>query len=90
MWSNSTTCYSQFYKPRKDKAGSDQLTGLNNRYNGLEFLNETLMKDPAACWIAIIDIDDFKAANDSYGHSYSDYVLRTIASIMKEKLSLGR
>jgi diguanylate cyclase (GGDEF)-like protein len=64
---------------------SDPLTGLANR----RFLQEILLRElrrgqrsnqPAA--LIIVDIDHFKAVNDTYGHNAGDEMLEQIAGIM--------
>ena len=62
----------------------DQLTGLPNRY----FLSkkfEILRNDKKPYWIAISDIDDFKAINDTYGHNCGDYILKTVGEILSSR-----
>jgi diguanylate cyclase (GGDEF)-like protein len=53
----------------------DTLTGLPNR----RALDETLERLSGAYALAMIDIDHFKAFNDSYGHAAGDRVLREVA-----------
>ena len=70
------------------KAGQDELTGLFNRFTVNNRLDEIIRSDSAKeSWISIIDIDDFKKINDTYGHNYGDYVLSTLAEIMRESLT---
>lgn len=54
-------------------ARHDQLTGLYNRHMMAEIVND----DPSV--IIILDIDDFKGINDTYGHEAGDEALCTLA-----------
>ena len=55
-------------------ARHDQLTGLYNRHMMAEIVND----DPSV--IIIMDIDNFKGINDTYGHEAGDEALCTLAS----------
>lgn len=64
----------------------DGLTGLYNRRQfeiGLEQEFNRTKRHPSDFSLAILDIDFFKKVNDTYGHQYGDYVLKTVADLMK-------
>lgn len=75
-------------------AVQDTLTKLYNRrgmFDYLENLEKKMKNSPDFLSIAIADIDFFKKVNDTYGHDAGDYVLSTVAKIMKEFMeSKGR
>ena len=73
-------------KIARREADIDFLTGLPNRrrfFRALEdFLKDLSEKNYPFSFI-MIDIDNFKNINDSYGHLSGDEVLKEIASILK-------
>ena len=65
----------------------DGLTGLYNRRQfeiGLEQEFNRTKRHPSDFSLAILDIDFFKKVNDNYGHQYGDYVIKTVADLMKQ------
>jgi len=71
---------------------TDMLTGLPNRRYIIELLDETLAAGKASgsgLCAAIIDIDQFKVVNDTYGHDAGDAVLRHFAQACRERLRPG-
>ena len=67
----------------KDAAVRDKLTGLYNRHYMLEAL-EASETESSEAYLAMVDIDDFKKINDTYGHGAGDYVLAQVARLMRE------
>ncbi|MFH5834991.1 GGDEF domain-containing protein [Proteiniclasticum sp. C24MP] len=59
----------------------DTLTGLYNR-SAFDKAVAELVK-PVAFSVIILDINDFKNVNDTYGHDYGDQVIKTVASIVR-------
>lgn len=80
------TSRAAFYeKELARQATHDKLTGMVNRHFLVEHLeNIYAQQDISSYWIAILDIDDFKGINDKYGHLCGDFVLKTIAELIKE------
>ncbi|MDD2789874.1 MAG: PAS domain S-box protein [Sulfurimonas sp.] len=69
---------------------TDPLTGLSNRLKLDDvFLYELaqIKRYPAPLSILLLDVDDFKKVNDTYGHQIGDQVLQDIANILR---SIGR
>ncbi len=65
-----------------EMAITDQLTGLNNRRymsRHLDTLIESAKKSGKPIAFLILDIDYFKAVNDTHGHDMGDEVLREFA-----------
>ncbi len=60
----------------------DELTGLYNRRYVIEKVMDWLQNPNYRNVIVIVDIDDFKKVNDSYGHEAGDTALVCIASLM--------
>jgi len=72
-----------------ENATHDALTGLYNRYAINSFFKHKI--DEAKRYnkplsIIFCDIDFFKKINDTYGHDIGDYVLKNIATILKNHL----
>ena len=66
-------------------AARDAGTGLLNKRAWTEYTIEQLnRKDGQVRWLVIIEIDDFKHINDTYGHIFGDQVIRRVAEIMQE------
>ncbi len=68
-------------------ANHDHLTKILNRRGVTERFTD-LRKDrrEAAMTVILIDIDHFKALNDSYGHDYGDQVLTEIAGVISRNV----
>lgn len=66
-----------------DMANTDRLTQLANRNYLMNKLSDPQREFSPDQWLAIADIDDFKAINDTYGHSCGDHVLVQVADTMR-------
>jgi diguanylate cyclase (GGDEF)-like protein len=69
------------------QATVDELTGLSNHRRLQQALDEELNRSrrfPTPVSLLILDIDDFKAVNDTHGHLQGDAVLRAVAQAVRE------
>ena len=77
---------------------TDGLTGLYNRAETQRRIGQALAnKENEALSLIMIDIDNFKKVNDTYGHQVGDEVIISLANIMQDeqkrlpdKISAGR
>lgn len=70
-------------------ATTDKLTEAYNRIKFEEIIEreiERVKRSNQPLSMIMFDIDDFKKINDTYGHSAGDYVLKTIADIVREAI----
>ena len=67
-----------------NESRTDELTQINNRYALYDYFDT---EDKTSKALAIIDIDDFKHVNDTYGQVAGDYVLKRVAEIATKVLS---
>lgn len=71
----------------EEMAMRDNLTGLYNRHFLLGTLDNMTINASKERWLALLDIDDFKNVNDTYGHNCGDYILHRVAEIAQEVCS---
>ena len=65
----------------------DSLTNLYNRYflfNIFPKIKEEAKSQGTESTIFMLDIDNFKYVNDSYGHLRGDSVIKEVAGLLKE------
>jgi diguanylate cyclase (GGDEF)-like protein len=66
---------------------TDELTGLFNRRRFDEVLDtevERAKRFGQSMALVLLDIDDFKQVNDTYGHQQGDVVLREVGRVLRE------
>src|SRR5215203_4577932 len=73
-------------------SGTDHLTGLPNRREGEERLAQDLARAKrggAILTVAVGDIDNFKAINDTHGHQAGDVCLLHVARVIRRNVREG-
>ncbi|MCG8558125.1 MAG: GGDEF domain-containing protein [Proteobacteria bacterium] len=67
----------------------DPLTGLFNRRYLDHRIRQELRRskrEQRPCSLLVVDADDFKRINDTYGHSVGDAVLRRVATVLRRSM----
>ena len=77
-----------FFVEIKEKAIRDTLTGLYNRQH-LQTVIDSLNLSLDLIGVIIIDINNLKYINDTFGHLYGDLVIKTTAQILKKSIKEG-
>src|SRR5450830_322167 len=73
----------QYSKQQQELALHDPLTGLPNRRLLEDRIEHTLLQSARSrgkSALLYLDLDGFKAINDSYGHGYGDDILKMVAA----------
>ena len=68
----------------EEKAYTDGLTGLKNR-RALDYILDQLIERQMPFAVTHLDLDFFKAVNDTLGHAAGDHVLEQVARILTEE-----
>lgn len=69
-------------KENERSANTDYLTGLNNRRRLMHHLKDMYTRDDVI--LVMMDLDNFKHVNDTYGHEAGDKALIEVADIMQK------
>jgi len=92
LWTGvSLSSFIVYVHVQNDDAITDSLTGLYNRRRLQEYLVDEINKldtDDSLTGI-MLDMDDFKAINDTYGHVMGDYALEDMACILKKSVRIN-
>jgi diguanylate cyclase (GGDEF)-like protein len=73
-------------------SGTDHLTGLPNRREGEEHLAEDLARAKrggAILTVALVDVNNFKAINDTHGHQAGDVCICHVARVIRRNVREG-
>ena len=70
---------------QESRISSDALTGMNNRRRADAFLEESIVhaSPEHPLYLFILDLDDFKVINDTYGHLEGDHALQLVANALR-------
>jgi diguanylate cyclase (GGDEF)-like protein len=67
-------------------ATHDTMTDIYNRGHFFKLAKKKFLENKDNLYVVMIDIDDFKHINDTYGHDIGDKVIKEFASIVKSMI----
>ena len=77
---------SKLYRELKDAVIKDPLLGIYNRKYFFEKAENIIKEEKVNYAIAMIDLDNFKTFNDTYGHQFGDEVLIQTSNVIKNQI----
>lgn len=81
--------YNRKLLKEKKAVETDFLTGLLNRYSAVPVMRDYLFNNPeSSSALIMMDLDDFKFVNDTYGHGCGDEMLKAVADKLRNKFEL--
>ena len=86
LLANDVTKQYKLHLQLEKRANFDSLTNLSNRsyfFERIEDLTQNHLNEVVLYTFMIIDLDDFKAVNDTYGHLAGDFALQRISEILR-------
>lgn len=76
------------YRKIKETSVRDPLLGIYNRRYFFDTVEKIIKENPQKGFaIVMLDIDNFKKANDVYGHQYGDEVLIQIGKLIESRIN---
>ena len=77
---------SKLYRELKEAVIKDPLLGIYNRKYFFDRAEEIIKDNNMNYAIVMIDLDDFKKFNDTYGHQFGDEVLIQTSNVIKSRI----
>lgn len=84
MWSVIDDRTEKEFENYAEGAYVDSLTRLLNKKTITEYAQRAVEGQDKQLAIAVMDIDNFKNVNDTYGHLFGDQVIKAVADVIKK------